>query len=536
MLVNSYLRHERPKDSWPPLKMIEFVHLNLVQQDTQAYHIGLKTVQKNIDEVYGKKINIKLQDVFQEVDNGSQILFEGRPGSGKTTLMVKATCDWARGVLFQSKIVVFVRLRHLPKSADIDLHDLLRVACPAFKPDDIKQFSGYIEGSLGENIVFVLDGFDEYAPRNDNDNYVSRIVSKIILPQSIVVLSSRPAATQHIREDATLWIEVVGFMKEQVLQYINSCFKTNKEKCASLIKHLEEHQNLMNICYLPLHCAMLVHIYRVDGTLAKTETEFYRDFTLSHFFRGIRKQTGPTRLKLKDSFDSLPDKQKNLLGEICKLAFKATVESRQVLDESEVNDIYFNDSLGSDELLVIDQYFAKFGDHETSYTFLHLTLQEFLSAVYISRLEKESEQISIVTTYSSEENLFVVWRFLLGMLDYSKESAVKIFHQILKGTCYNHLLHFQCARESQNCDLCSDVVRFHKNSLSFNNVNNPSDFLTIVYGLRTAQFDAKLEQSFSQCTFSVENSVALLKGLGNHQVSLTIQYVIHIDASYVNMF
>ena len=521
MLVEHYFAQEFSTDVWPPRKIVEFVQLNLVKQDEESDHVGLRTVQKDINTIYGGKVNTDLQSLLKNIADGSRILFEGRPGSGKTTLMVRISCEWGRGKLLESKLVIFVQLRQLPRGRDLDLNDILQVACHSFSPVDIQCFSLYIEKKSGENLVFIFDGFDEYAPGSSDDNYVSKLILKKVLPQSIVIVSARPAATQRFRQDATVWVEVVGFMKEQVLQYINSYFRKSKEKSFSLIKHLQDHHSVMNMCYLPLHCAMLVHIYKVDGTLPKTESEFYRDFALSHLFRGIHKQNLPTKPKL--SFEVLLDKEKKVLHEICKLAFNATVDSRQVFEESDVHDICLTDNFGSDSysfgLLVIDRYFAKFRDYETSYTFLHLTLQEYLAAIFIARLS-EPEQINKVTTYCSQENLAVTWRFLLGILDYSKVCTMDLFNVILCGTRSNHLLHVQCAHESQHFDACTDVLRFHNQSLMFSSISNPSDIFSIAYVLKNAQFDT-IDLTFHRCDFTRDDAIAILEGLGDRQCFLT---------------
>ena len=522
MLVDSYLAQEHSTDAWPPLKIVKFIKFALVKEDKQAYHLGLETVQKDMDAVYGQKSNTSYENLFQNIYNGSLVLFEGRPGSGKTTLMVRASCDWGRENIFESKLVIFVRLRHLNKSRDVYLHNLLQVACPAFTPSDIQGLSLYIEGRLGEDVVFLLDGFDEYAPGTSDENYISKLILKMVYSRSIVILSSRPAATQRFRQNATLWIEIVGFMKEQVLQYINCYFEQNKEKSSSLIKHLEEHENLMNLCYLPLHCAMLVFLYNIGDALPETETDFYRDFTLSLLFRGIRKDKNlkpPHKLK---SFDGLSDKKIEAFNKIGKLAFEATVAHQQVFEESEVQGICFNDSSDNEEslgLVVVDRYFAKTGIDET-YTFLHLTLQEFLAAVFVSRLS-ESEQIKVIATKFVEQHLFVTSRFLFGILDYSKKSTKNLFKRMLDATNNAFLHHIQCAYESHSASACTDVVKFHDAGLKFEKINS-LDLFCISYVLKAGEYD-DIKLSFSECDLGVKD-VFLLQGVGNRQ--LTIRYVV----------
>ena len=335
LLVASYLAEESKSDAWPPQKIVNFVQLALVQQEKRAQHLDLRTVKEDIDQVYGHKVKIKYNDLFQNVDHSSLILIEGRPGSGKTTLLVRISCDWAKGNISKSKFIIFVRLRYLDQTREIYLRDVLLLACPALTDTDILGFSSYIEGRLGEDVIFMLDGFDEYGA--DAGKFICNLIEGKIFSRSTVILSSRPAATQCFRQIATQWIEVVGFMKEQVVQYIQTYYEHDKEKGLQLEQHLNNHTNVLNLCYLPIYCAMLVHLYEQESLLPETETEFYRYFTLSSIFRTISKSTQD--VDELTSFDQLLPKEKLVFDKICHLAFRATVESRQIFKKSEISDI-----------------------------------------------------------------------------------------------------------------------------------------------------------------------------------------------------
>ena len=269
-----------------------------------------------------------------------------------------------------------------------------------------------------------------YAPGTNEDNFIYRLIAKYVFPESIVIVSSRPAATQPFRRIANRWIEVVGFMEEQIREYIYSYFEENHEKAKKLLEHLEQHPNLMNICYLPLHCAMLV--YLDENMLPETETEFFRAFTLSTFVRYTCKKSGRTPLQIS-SFSHLSPQDKELLHKISKLAFTATLNSRQVFQYSELRDISkfegTGDEISDPGLVVMDKYFVLFG-HDKSYTFLHLTLQEYLSAIYISQLSA-AEQEDIIREYGNKPNFFVTWRFLFGILDYSNSATASLFNLLI---------------------------------------------------------------------------------------------------------
>ncbi len=94
---------------------------------------------------------------------------------------------------------------------------------------------------------------------------------------------------------------------------------------------------------------------------------------------------------------------------------------------------------------------------------------------------------------------------------------------ILDGTRGDRLLHIQCAYESHHSAACTDVLHFHENNLEFNKIG-PFDLVCITYVLKTAEY-AAIILNFEMCNFSVDDAVALLKGVGNHQLSLTVLYV-----------
>ena len=531
-LCNFYLDLLKLSDTWPPLILVKFVNLALVQQPEHAQHIGLRTVHKDIDEVCGKKTQITLDNLFTGVGPGSLILLEGRPGSGKTTLMLKISSDWGSGaVLQQAKLVILVQLRRLNQKSDIYLNDLLTATCNRFSSQEIQYLSSYIERYLGEGLVFLLDGFDEYASGSDEYNFITKLIMKEFCSKSIVVVSSRPAATRRFRKYAKKYIEVVGFLQLQIFDYIRSYYK-DEQKASHLIQHLEKHQNLLHICYLPLHCAMLVFLYDSEqsSVLPKTDTEFYRDFTISTLLRSYHKRgllnDAPLLVK---SFDDLRPNDKFIFDEICKLALEATVNSKQVFSFSELkhhkihlnakNTAFENSDNSSLSLLSIDRCFVKYG-HDETYSFVHLTLQEYLSAVYLASLD-DGQRSDTVKEHCAKEHLAVVWCFLCGILNYSKSSTKEIFDVIMTATAKNYLLHVQCAYEFQ-CPLsCTCVFRFHKNSFLFSDLVS-SDCTSLTYLLENASYlDVKL--TFVSCSLSSSDYVAIFQSFHDHQVSLKFQ-------------
>ena len=524
------LRSASSNTNWPPLKLIDFVQLALVQQHKRAQHIDVKTVRRDIDEVCGEKTQISVNNLFEKVDHGSLILLEGRPGSGKTTLMLEIVCKCRKEIFEHAKVVILVHLRQLSQTGDIYLTQLLEASCNRLFSEEVECIRSFIERECGENVVFLFDGYDEYSYGMSEHNIVKKIVKRELFTKSVVVVSSRPAATIEFRQTASKYIEVVGFLKAQVYEYIECFFENMEEKASSLIQHLESHPNLLNICYLPLHCTMLVFLAQEDSDsrLPNTETEFYRRFALAWMFRSNHKM-GVYQSSL-NSFDELNKKDKQQLDKVCCLAYHATLESKQVFTAQEVKDICGieipsqQDAQCGLEMLVIDRMFVLTGMKKT-YSFFHLTMQEFLAALYLCTL-KDQEKIYIIKRHGSDDRLSVTLRFLCGTMDYSTPDTQTVFVAILEATSPNQLLHIQCSDEFQSPLSCTHVFNFHGGSFSLESLK-PSDSTSLAYFLKNAQC-SDITLKLDSCSFDVREYEAVLQAFGGHQVSLTLWYVISI--------
>ena len=66
-----------------------------------------------------KKTQVSVNNLFEKVDCGSLVLLEGRPGSGKTTLMLELACKSKKEIFEHAKIVILVHLRQLSQTGDV---------------------------------------------------------------------------------------------------------------------------------------------------------------------------------------------------------------------------------------------------------------------------------------------------------------------------------------------------------------------------------------------------------------------------------
>ena len=112
------------------------------------------------------------------------------------------------------------------------------------------------------------------------NTFIFELIKKLTLPKAIVITASRPAASARFRNTADMKIEVIGFLKEQIHEYIEKYPFTVPGKGMELHKHLEQRPNIHHMCYLPIHAAMVCYLFNImGGTLPRTETAMYTEFT-----------------------------------------------------------------------------------------------------------------------------------------------------------------------------------------------------------------------------------------------------------------
>ena len=525
---------EVPEGTWPPVKKTRYINLALIRTEKQAdfsKELLRQTIRGSIDDIMKDKDDIKYDEVFTEVEEGARLLFEGRPGCGKTTMMNKVSKDWGIGnsKIFSSCLLFLVHLRRFGNRSDINLETVLRSTPVEFSDEEFRELAAQIESNQGKGIVFALDGLDEYCPEKKYKEAtfsIHKLIKGEVLPKSIVIVASRPAASLRYRRDSTKCIEVLGFLKEQIYEYVDSYFNGNEDKCSlvrGLRTYLEHHPNVMHMCYLPLHMAMVTFLYEVEGaSLPQTETEIYRHFTLSTLLRSIRKRND-TEMEIDEeefcfsSFDDLKPEDRVIFDCILKFAYEATVVNpQQVFSAEEVKKFtnrQFNNT-GTNEnslgLVVVDKYFVRYGLKEI-YTFLHLTFQEFLSACHIVQLDSQAQE-DIILKYGSDKSLGVVWKFYCGMTQFSGEK-MRNFEQLVEKTKSEVLFHLCCAHESQQDILCTHTVNSYDSKIVLNSSSlNPADFTALGYVLTRSSVPAT-ELAITSCNIGPEGLSALEKAV-----------------------
>ena len=518
VLVERYCAQpEIPEDSWPPRGGNTYINLALIKQGSieKAGEYARNTIQGDMDDIFANKDSIEYEDVFSNLESGTRLLIEGRPGSGKTTLVHKFSQDWGRGKLQLKniKLVFLVHLRGFFNDSNIELRDIVQ----QYYTQDagkhmVEEIIKYSVDHNGEGLCFILDGLDEYNPNSKGKTFIFKLIKKELLPKSIVIVASRPAATAKLRNIATRQVEVIGFLKQQIDDYIEKYSFSDFCKREDLHKYLEQHPNVRHMCYLPIHAAMVCYLFDVMGSkLPRTETKMYTEFANHTLLRNFTRYEKELDYDL-ESPDDLQGQEKEIFDKICKLAFEKTTASRQVFKKKEIRNIFGDASSGSETmgLITIDQI-ASICGFKKLYIFLHLTFQEYLAAYHISKLEEE-KQLEVINKYSQKKHMIVVWKFYCGLVNFNEQEQKLRKIMSLKDDLFN----VHCAFESQQTVTCESVIMTGEScTLSFNNhFLTPSDSTAIGYVVKNAKCLVE-KVVLNRCKLSKEGIEALIDEAGD---------------------
>ncbi len=277
---------------------------------------------------------------------------------------------------------------------------------------------------------FVIDGLDEYYSQDKENDLIFQLLDNKLLPLAMIIVSSRPSASKSVREDVlSRRIEIVGFSENEIMEYIDCFpFSNSSSKCRSttsspsaqdsLKDYLHTHPNVMDMCYLPVHSAMICYLYDSESvSQLSTQTSIYEEFTRSLILRHIRTKNSAASLK---SLHHLSKECRKCFNKVCKLAFNMTIDSKQIITAEHLVSYIGSGNILDDSnclgLLIVHNQ-VQFTGRTRTFSFLHLTLQEFLSAYYINHL-RPAKQVRIFKEHSDSDFMETVWNFYCGLTSF----------------------------------------------------------------------------------------------------------------------
>ena len=469
---------------WPPSHVNKLVRLNVVENKKRRDYSYLDLARRG----YGifsderlKRTPLVYDDIFK-VESGKKpvrkVLVEGNAGIGKTTLCISISEDWANGKLFQQfELVLLLPLRMKAVASASSLQEILRLLHPS--PRFCESVASHIEEEEGESVLIIADGWDELGKSQKQEGSFLYQLLFHLFPFMSVIVTSRPSASARLHHLPSIdrIVEVCGFSKELITQYIQSEFSDDEKNAGRLLEQLENNPLVESVCSVPLNCTIVCHLWRAhEQALPTTMTELYTSIMLNVVLYNLRKTDSYSTISSLSSFDNLPVDLQQSWWLLCEFAFQMLREAKIVFSQDELTE-FFPKGFSLDErilcfgLLQSAESIILETGYGVSFHFLHLTFQEFLAAMHIVRQPPE-KQFSVIDSLEHRAYFFgnrfeMMWRFFFGILFRAskRETQHVDIRNILRcvaGTFKrpNNLLVCHCGFEAQNASVNNAVIQF----------------------------------------------------------------------------
>ena len=261
---------------------------------------------KRMHELKGAQGKEYLHSMFPATDSRCQtpeeggrpvrfILVEGPPGIGKSTFSWEVCRRWDEiESLRVYHTVVLLKLREKWVLNATSLSHLLRYPSD---PDFSKSIAEELVNVQGRNLLLILDGFDEVSHSFHRNSVIKSILCRQLLPECTIILTTRPVAKAALesicqpRVDKP--VEIIGFTEEERVRYITEVFSKEPELQVNFLKYMFLVPHVKSMMYIPLNCAIIAQVYYESQssrylTIPRTRTQLYKALTHSLLVRHIK--------------------------------------------------------------------------------------------------------------------------------------------------------------------------------------------------------------------------------------------------------
>ena len=544
----------RPQnDEWPPNQPNVIVNLALIHikgEQTKQELIKMSSCKYSSRCSHYPKV---MKTIF-EVFGSSQkcILIEGAPGIGKTVLAKEIAYYWASRKLFigMKLFLLFSRdpVLHSVKSID-DLVYYLSNFC--LDEDEVKAAAGRLKKTEGLNIVFVIDGYDECPHDSNLKGFIDKLYNRKILRECTVVITSRPTASIHLHILADQRIEILGLAKLEQDRYITESLKDSPKMIPRLQEYLKRQPMINSLIHVPLHLAILLYLFKMDW-LPETLTEMNEYFIIHTIYRHLTKvKKEQIQLKKLHKITDVPEPELTIIYQLSKLAYEGLCDSQLIFTYDEIiqrcpnlNDIDIPGAIYGFGLLRTqsEKYFYQkpCAGKSISFSFLHLTMQEYLAAFHVSMLSEE-QQFEMISYDFLNEHFYFMWIMYTGIMG----PKSKFFTDIVTCACHRQqpdklaiLFIFQCFLERKEfiTDDFNKIVTavFIDGNIDLSDIRLSPHHVTSLIIFLTKSFAKCKSLNLSRCfLMNCEGISSLLKFFTDLKENLSTIKYINLSKNYL---
>ncbi|XP_053356051.1 NLR family CARD domain-containing protein 3-like [Clarias gariepinus] len=473
----------------------------LISQKHEFRHIERKFLRQNKTT----EESINCNEIFKPIPGDEKpirtVLTEGIAGIGKSVSVQKFVLDWAEGKANQDLDLIFplnFRMLNFKKEESLSLLELVHFFFPKVK--ELKmEFHHY-------RILFIFDGLDESRFSLDFQNskmltdltesasvdvLLTNLIKGNLLPSAFLWITSRPAASSQIPPVYINRVtEIRGFNDPQKDEYFRKRI-SDQTLANKIITYLKSSRSLYIMCHMPVYCWITANVVEEmfseagTGDVPKTLTQMFTHFLMLQLKRGSQKY---------QRHEMNPGQIADIVLKLGKLAFQQLEKGNLIFYEEDITECGIDVREATVYSGVCTQIFI---EEVTShlgkvYSFVHLSVQEYLAAVYvfiahinenlaktqtpkIFGLSSRATLLDLLKTavdrslQSKNGHLDLFLRFLMGL---SLESNSVLLQDLLTETGHRYLREVAAASNKEittyikeqiekNEGICKSINMFH---------------------------------------------------------------------------
>ncbi len=444
-----------------------YTQLYIIEGETEGVNEEHEVLQmeKTARTQHSQDTPIYCNDIFkasaepacEEKDQIKTVLTKGIAGIGKTVSVQKFILDWAEGKDNQEIDFMFVlpfRELNLIRDHQYSLHRLLLDFHPELQDLDSKIYEEC-------KVVFIFDGLDEsritlmfsdaqkvcdVTETSSVGVLMSKLMKGELLPSALIWITSRPAAANQIPSKyINRLTEIQGFNEPQKEEYFRKRI-SDQHQASRIISHIRRARSLHIMCHIPVFCwissTVLQKLLEEDlsAEIPQTLTEMYIHLLLIQI--NMRNQ----KYEERDP-EKLLQSNREVIVKLAEVAFKQLMKGNVMFYEEDLIESGIDVTDASVYSGICTEIFKEESviHQRKVYSFIHLSLQEFLAAFYAFHyhfcttmealkffaLHNMFEAAIDTALQSKNGELDLFLRFLLGL---SLESNQRLLQDLLTHT------------------------------------------------------------------------------------------------------
>ncbi len=384
---------------------------------------------------------LNLRSIPQKFDYPPRTLIVGGPGMGKSSIVTELCKRWYNKHLLQEYEYVILLDGHSPQINNAkDLDDLVlnpEWMIPIRKAD-------------GKNSLFIIDGYEDLSEKcRQQNSFIDRFISGRILHEASCIVTTRPwcakAISKYFSNETTV---VLGFTQQGRKEFIEYNLKGDADEFNHLQKQVE------GCSTIPFCLATLIEIYhekrklnpqasKVSLTFPKTLFMVYGELIRTLVLQFVRKNQEYLKF-MPDSIEIPPGEFIKFPGpiyrsflELCAFSYTSMMQPSE-----------HNVSPGIETFDLFKQHATEnTSGNKTYYTCLHSSIQEYLAAYCISRMNEVDRKSCIDSLTQSNHRYHLMLEFLVDF---------KCFIPSISRKCFSNVHDFYIFR--QLCEVNSDKL------------------------------------------------------------------------------